>query len=85
MQSTKKSQSKPTTAKELLSASLQELNGLKGEGDTTTVAAKLGITSRTVETYLRGDVALLETGKAIFKTLKDIIIKRDNDIKKLVA
>lgn len=63
-------------AHKLLSQSLQEMNGQKEEGDTKLVAEKCECSVRTVEVYLGGDIASLETGKKIFTTLRDIVIKR---------
>lgn len=83
------------TAKELLSKSLQELQHQRIPSDAQDIAdrvtadrAKKGeskIVARTVQEYMRGSIDDLETGKEIFKVWKSIIIKRENEIKKLVA
>jgi hypothetical protein len=78
MQDTKFAQTKhKSRAHRLLSNSLQELNGQKDSRDTRAVAEKLNITVRTVETYLAGNVAALETGRQIFTTLRTMIIARE--------
>jgi len=73
------------TAKELRRKSLQELAHQKIVGDTDKVAAKLGLSIRTVQQYISGVIDDLDTGKKVFKELRSIIIKRENDIKRLVA
>lgn len=72
-------------AKEWLSRSLQDLNAEKEDGDTKAVAETVGTTVKTIETYLGGDVAVVETGKSIHIALKAIIVRRRNDIERLVA
>lgn len=73
------------TARELLSKSLQELTHQMEPGDTKAVAKKLGLQMRTVQLYLKGDLDAIDTGKKIFTELRAIIMKREQEIKKLVA
>jgi len=76
---------KPTTAKKLLAEGLQEQAQQLERSDAKDIANDLGITARLVRMYLRGFTGNIDTGKEILKAARSIIIKRENEIKKLVA
>ena len=81
MQDTKNEQTKyKSRAHQILSNTLQELNGQKDATEAKAVAGKLNISPHTVETYLAGNITQLETGKQICTTLRTMIIEREKSM-----
>lgn len=74
-----------SNAKKWLSEGLQEAAMQLERTDAAEIAKELDMTDRIVRSYLNGEVMSMETGKAILKSAKAIILKREREIKKLVA
>jgi hypothetical protein len=78
-------QNKPNTASELLSKELQQYAAQLEKGDIKEVCRISGIHWNTIPAYLKGDVAIAKNGIAILNAMKQILLKREREIKKAIA
>ena len=68
-----------------LSEGLQEYAQQSIKGDIQLIAKKLQYADQTVREYLKGEIKDLSTGKKVLAELKSLILKRENEIKRMVA